>query len=142
MLNYFKMLLVILVSTFMAASFAFAHCDFNKDGFDDLALDHGQATVEVLYGSSTGLNGANPQLWQEDNMGLNGLLGFGDRLACGDFNGDGADDLAIGIPFEDLIQTDAGAVQILPDAGTAGAYWFHEGGEQEIEDTFGFSLAP
>ena len=39
---------------------------------------------------------------------------FGNSLAVGDFNGDDRDDLAIGVPFEDIgTTTDAGMVNVI-----------------------------
>ena len=47
--------------------------------------------------------------------------GFGSALSCADFNGDGADDLAIGVSREDDGATDrAGMVQIVYGALGAG----------------------
>jgi hypothetical protein len=76
----------------------------------------------VLYGSARGLTAAGDQLWSQDGEANRGdIIGspeggdlFGEALASGDFNGDGADDLAVGVPFEDLGGTaDAGFVNVL-----------------------------
>lgn len=85
--------------------------DFDGDGYDDLAIaapganDTGYAasgSVHVLYGSAAGLSAAGDQLWTPDSSGIDGFAQandhFGDALATGDFNCDGADDLAIGGP--------------------------------------------
>lgn len=100
--------------------------DFNGDGTDDLATgtpnedvrnswtsiaDAG--AVQVSYG---GLRGPT-QLWHQDSPGIAGGLEVGDRfgwsLAAGDFDGDGYDDLAIGVPFEHVDQPRAGMVAVL-----------------------------
>lgn len=104
--------------------------DFNGDGKDDLAIgvpseDIGSTknggAVEVLYGSSSGLSATSPigdQFWTQDNPNIydaseNGDL-LGRFLSAIDFNGDGKDDVAIGIPNEDVRAIeDAGAVQVL-----------------------------
>ncbi|HSA73909.1 MAG TPA: FG-GAP repeat protein [Nitrososphaeraceae archaeon] len=105
--------------------------DFNGDGKDDLAIgipseDIGSTknggAVEVLYGSSSGLSATSPpvadQFWTQDSPDIydaseNGDL-FGRFLSAIDFNGDGKDDVAIGIPNEDVRAIeDAGAVQVL-----------------------------
>jgi hypothetical protein len=92
--------------------------------------------VNVIYGSATGLNrGRASQLFTQDSPGVadtvepydgfGGVLTTGDvnepevteffgQVTAGDFDGDGNDDLAIGIPYETVgpVQA-AGAVNIL-----------------------------
>jgi FG-GAP repeat len=95
---------------------ALATGDFNKDGYDDLAVGAPALTTEgdannthgmvlVFHGSENGLLqlGASA-FWQ----GRNGMAGkpqsgddFGSALTVGDFNGDTYPDLAIGAPLED-----------------------------------------
>jgi FG-GAP repeat len=106
--------------------------DFNGDGFADLAVGvpgedphdiNSAGSVHVIYGSAYGLAGNYPpvddQLWSQEQTGISdvGERGdsFGSALAAGDFDGDGFDDLAIGVPGEDLskVKINAGAVHIL-----------------------------
>ena len=111
---------------------ALAAGDFNNDGFEDLAIgadredvggiqDAGR--VNVLYGGPDGLAARGDQLWHEDSDGSAGggvesSDFFGAALAAGDFNDDDLEDLAIGVPFEDLEEIrDAGAVNVLYGAG-------------------------
>lgn len=96
--------------------------DFNKDGYDDLAIgspDEGigavgsAGAVNVIYGSPSGLSASSARADQlitqsgSDNESGD-LLGW--SLEAGDFDNDGSDDLAIGVPGE---QSDSGAVRIL-----------------------------
>lgn len=115
----------------------FAHAvssgDFDGDSYDDLAIGvPGQdyldredvGAVHVVFGSSTGINTAGQQFWHESTFSMEGDAEPGDRfgaaLTAGDFNGDGIDDLAVGVPDEDLGTqvVDAGAVHVL--FGSAG----------------------
>ncbi|MEM7082845.1 MAG: dockerin type I domain-containing protein [Pseudomonadota bacterium] len=101
--------------------------DFNGDGYDDLAIgapkedlsgNNDAGMVTVIYGRSGGLSAANDQEWTQDSSGIEGASEtndfFGAALATGDFDGDGYDDLAIGVPEENLTgAVNAGAVAVL-----------------------------
>ncbi|TAH36375.1 MAG: hypothetical protein EYC70_11270 [Planctomycetota bacterium] len=145
---------------------ALAYGDFDSDGFDDLAVGvpyqdkAGKANagmVQVFYGSATGLGTAKQQLLSLDDYNMSGPSAAGDQfgkaLCSGDFNGDGRQDLAIGIPYDDVSGvTDAGSVRVVYgggiffnlDTGTAQS-WSQAncgGGELlEAGDHFGWSLA-
>jgi hypothetical protein len=111
--------------------------DFNGDGYDDLAvgvpsedcqiaanhfIDAG--AVNVIYGSAAGLGSYN-QLFDEYDFitSCEENDQFGSALAAGDFDNDGYDDLAVGVPFEDFNALgssvdDIGSVRII--FGTSG----------------------
>lgn len=95
--------------------------DFDGDGYADLVVPdpgvsdkrHGRGDVTVLYGSPTSLSLGRRQTWSLDSPGIRGRTkdgdGFGYAVTAGDFDGNGRDDLAIGIPG----RAAAGAVVVL-----------------------------
>ena len=119
---------------------ALATGDFDGDGFDDLAIghpgenpsavpehfDHGATTV--IAGNAGGLGGG-VRRFAPVAEGLPGQPpqtsrgGFGSALVAGDFDGDGFDDLASGLPLEVVSGIDAaGAAIVLPGAAFADGF--------------------
>ena len=101
--------------------------DFNGDGRPDLAVGIPQESysnqrfaggVAVMLAGSDGLSDAGNTMWHEGVPGVRGVIKKGDRfgsaLAAGDFDGDNRDDLAIGIPFQEVAgKRNAGDVAVL-----------------------------
>ncbi len=101
--------------------------DFDGDGYGDLAVgapDDGVGAiaragiVNVIHGSRNGLDGGQTQMWHQDSGSVPGTAGvdaaFGSVLASGDFDGDGRDDLAIGVPGQTINGNPAaGSVNVL-----------------------------
>ncbi len=142
-----------------------ASCDFNSDGFDDLAVgipeeDFGTTgsagAVQVHYGRAGSFPGFGSEFFTQNTSGIPGDVeasdSFGEALACGDFDGDGFDDLVIGVAFEDFgsFSHNAGMIEILPgwSGGLASDFAYSidqdtsgvDGGSED-QDQFGYSLA-
>jgi hypothetical protein len=143
---------------------ALAAGDFDAEGPKDLAIGHpgssgtavvGAGAVIVLDGSPSGL--VTPgQFFAQDSPGVGSdpeeFDFFGETLAVGDFNNSGTEDLAVGVPFEDVgAVTEAGAVNVLygrPVTGLTGSnsQIFTQdtpgvGSSAEAFDSFGLALA-
>lgn len=137
--------------------------DFDDNGYDDLAIGaanhdwQSKGQVAIIYsepGAPLDFDNAS-NVWVFDESDLGGISEqgdlFGSSLACGDFDGDGYDDLAIGIPYEDCggVQ-DAGAVYIVYGSSSGlrstDSIFLAQGmrsipGTSETDDRFGYSLA-
>ena len=153
-----------------AASGASPRGDFDGNGRDDLAVgvpfedlasgaNNSDGAVNVLYGARRGLRARGSQFFHQDRPGMAGdgaeqFDFFGSSLATGDFDGDGRDDLAVGVPGEDVASganNGDGAVNVLYGARRGlrarGSQFFHQdsagmaGDGAEQFDSFGFSLA-
>jgi len=146
---------------------------FNADTRSDLAVgipdesvpdpltgfvQDGAGTVRVFYGSSTGLNFTSAQLFNQFSVSevAEPFDRFGLALAAGDFNCDSISDLAIGVPFEDLVDavgntlTNAGAVHVIHGSSsgltvTGNQFWHQDSPDveerAESDDRFGAALA-
>ncbi len=144
--------------------FALAVGDFDGDGNSDLAvgspgehIDPGAedaGIVHILYGFTHGLRLTNVQHFSQATEGMSSEPRddekFGSALAAADFNDDGFDDLAIGVPNHEVTEvSDAGAVHILygsPMGLTADAeqFWHRDipgiEGTPADQDEFGEAL--
>jgi hypothetical protein len=156
---------VLLIPMIGSGSSPAGAADFDKDGYSDLAIGveweevggHYQAgAVNILYGTANGISAADDQIWTQNDLATpdesENIDHFGQVLAAGDFNGDGAADLAVGVPGEDVDgKLSSGAVQILygtsPQGFVAmGTQFWHQNspdvvGVAEEGDLFGSALA-
>ncbi len=142
----------------------YASGDFNGDGFQDIAVGipnedigavHDAGAVQVIYSAESGLS--TPTIldqWIDMSMltgfepAENDLMGLG--ISAVDFNGDGYDDLAVGIPrYDESDLIDAGIVLVFTGSGaglsmiTFARFWQDTdgiGGAAESYDFFGNDL--
>ena len=140
----------------LGAALACGDFDFvgaGRDGFPDLAIgaasdleggsEHA-GSVTILAGGASGLTADGAVRLVQGSPRILGTPDphdhFGHALAAGDFDADGFDDLAIGVPGEDEI----GAVQVRFRATLLFDGVLDEtdvDGKPETEDGFGFALA-
>ena len=111
--------------------------------------------VQVLPGAVGGVTATGSQYWSQNSTGIvdsvEGGDGFGASLAVADVNGAAGDDLAVGVPGEDVGSVvDAGALHVVLGSASglvaAGSqYWSQNSAgvadSAEAGDRFGSALA-
>jgi hypothetical protein len=115
-----------------ATAIAGPGCDFNGDKRSDLVVGapgesvgslDSAGSVNVLYGSASGVTAAKNVLVDQDTPGIQGVAeradAFGHASTCGDFDNDGFGDLAVGVPHESV----EGAAGDLYDAGAVNIFY-------------------
>jgi len=127
--------------------------DFDGDGYDDLAVgapfeDMGMTdfvgSVIVLFGSSDGLTDDGIWLSGDNTTGTSDANDeFGSALTTGDFDGDGFDDLAIGVPGDEISGEGRAGSVVLLYGDTAGLTYPVDGGlwHQDITGVHGAAEA-
>ncbi|MFF1392979.1 FG-GAP and VCBS repeat-containing protein [Streptomyces sp. NPDC058287] len=131
--------------------------DFNKDGYGDIAVGTAlysgyKGRVSLWYGSSTG-PGTSSRITQSTS----GVAGtpeaddsFGASLSAGDVNGDGYQDLAVGVYGEKIDDKEyAGGVHVFKGRASGingtGSQWFARNspgvtGALDSDDSFGSAV--
>lgn len=147
---------------------ALATGDFNGDYLTDLAVgvpyetfplsEGGTAlyggSVHIIYASPDGLTSSGDAVFDMDDYFIDQDAQdrdfFGQELATGDFNADGYDDLAIGVPMRDVgSEIDAGMVQVIygsesgisTQAGERSWFQSFLDSDAAAGDYFGYALA-
>ncbi len=107
--------------------------DFDADGFADLVVGipgesvgeiQSAGMVAVLAAPGTPAFAANDVFWHQGSVGVPGTPESGDRMGSSldarDYNGDGFDDLAIGVPNESVGSSAATGVVLIGYGGWSG----------------------
>ena len=128
--------------------------DINGDQFDDLVVSApnrgANGEVDIYYGSADGITTAGTQLLTQNDV-IGSAASFGASSEVSDFNNDGFDDVAIGIPdgsasgdpgMEGMIDIYYGSATGLDPADNVRFTQLGDAiaGTGEANDAFGFSL--
>lgn len=106
---------------------ALAAGDFDGDGVDELAVGAPGFDVGAYPGAGRVFildfeAGMGVTFWDQEVTGVPGMAEdddhFGSALSSGDFDDDAYEDLAVGIPFEDALLEDSGALNVLYGSST------------------------
>ncbi|KRV48509.1 hypothetical protein AQ490_24875 [Wenjunlia vitaminophila] len=131
--------------------------DVDFDGFDDIVAGQpgaGAGRIAISYGSEEGpVNDRSPAVFDQSTAGLGANEAgdqFGYAVSVGDVNGDGCQDIAVGLPGEDIgTATDTGSVALIRGrqggVNGTGTQAFHQNstgipGAGETGDRFGHAV--
>lgn len=139
--------------------------DFNGDKADDLAVGIpyqsntavNQGYVQVFYSNGAILATAGQDLWSQGAViGSPDFQDFmGWSLGAGDFDGNGIEDLTVGVPYEDVLmegvdEQDAGAIHAIYGAeggltAVGNQIWLQQSegiaGVSQPNDHFGLAMS-
>lgn len=143
--------------------YSLAAANFGNGSLADLAIgvpyedldpvtQQDAGTVNVIYGSSTGLTATGNRLWHQDSPDIGGVAEAGDHfgysLAAANLGNSAEADLAVGVPDEDVNDPDAGAVNVIYGSATGlaagGTQLWHTavlGFYNQTGTRFGYALA-
>ena len=142
------------VEEFDSFSEALAFGDLNCDGFADLAVgvpgenlgpNEDAGLLQIYYGSLSGMVLPGGEVWHQSVLDVQDVVEendhFGNAIASGDFNGDGCDDLAVGVEDESFAALQALGPEDIQNAGAVNILYGSPSGITNLNNDL-FSQTP